>query len=115
MKQTCFVERVRQAYELSHSIFNRTILNIHFDQQKVGLWNLWGRWGRGGASAPVAPPLPTSLAFVNYFFHFRGVHSRSCSMGNHGKMAGYWKIFIGIQGQLFFPEFIYLIVSLWKD
>ena len=24
--------------------------------------------GRRGASAPVAPPLPTSLAFVNYFF-----------------------------------------------
>ena len=83
--------------------------------KKVGLWNLWGRWGRGGASAPVAPPLNTSLAFVNYFFHFRGVHSRSCIMGNHGKMAGYWKIFIGIQGQLFLPEFIYLIVSLWKD
>ena len=36
-------------------------------------------------------------------------------MGNHGKMAGYWKIFIGIQSQLFLPEFIYLIVSLWKE
>ena len=86
--------------------------------KKVGLWNRWGRWGRrggGGASAPVAPPLPMSLAFLNYFFHFRGVHSRSCIMGNHGKMAGYWKIFIGIQSQLFLPEFIYLIVSLWKE
>ena len=115
MKKTCFVERVSQAYELSHSIFNRTILNIHFDQQKSGSLEPVGEVGKGGASAPVAPPLPTSLAFVNYFFHFRGVHSHSCIMGNHGKMAGYWKIFIGIQGQLFLPEFIYLIVSLWKD
>ena len=108
MKKTCFVERVSQAYELSH----RTILNIHFDRQKSGSLEPVGEvGGGGGASAPVEPPLPTSLAFVNYFFHFRGVHSRSCIMGNHGKMAGYWKIFIGIQSQLFLPEFIYLIVS----
>ena len=116
MKHTCFLERVSQAYELSHSIFNRTILNIHFDQQKSGSLEPVGEVGKGGdARAPVTPPLPTSLAFLNYFFHFRGVHSRSCIMGNHGKMAGYWKIFIGIQSQLFLPEFIYLIVSLWKE
>ena len=60
-----------QAYELSHSIFNRTILNIHFDQQKSGSLGPVGEVGKkggGGASAAVAPPLPKSLAFVNYFF-----------------------------------------------
>ena len=117
MKQTCFVERVSQAYKLSHSIFNRTILYIHFDQQKSGSLKRVGEVGKkgGGTSAPVAATLPTSLAFVNCFFYFRGVHSHSCIMGNHGQMAGYWKIFIGIQSQLFLPEFIYLIVSLWKE
>ena len=72
MKQTRFVERVRQAYELSRSIFNRTILYIHFDQLKKWVSGTCGEVGKGrgggGASAPVAPPLPTRLAFVNYFF-----------------------------------------------
>ena len=91
MKQTCFVERVSQAFELSHSIFNRTILYIHFDQLKKWVSGTCGGGGEGegGASAPVAPPLLTSLALVNYFFYFRGVHSHSCIMGNHGKMVGY--------------------------
>ena len=80
--------------------------------KKVELWNLWGRWGCGRTDRT---PSPYEPGFCRLLFFFRGVHSRSCIMGNHGKMAGYWKIFIGIQSQLFLPEFIYLIVFLWKE
>ena len=36
-------------------------------------------------------------------------------MGNQGKMAGNSKICIGIQSQLILPEFIYLMLFLWKE
>ena len=41
----------------------------------------------------------------------RGVHAHSCIMGNQGKMAGNSKICVGIQSQLIFLEFIYLMLS----
>ena len=41
----------------------------------------------------------------------RGVHAHSYVMRNQGKMAGNSKICIGIQSQLFLPEFIYLRLS----
>ena len=58
-----------QAYEFSHSNFNRTTRYIHFDEQK-SVYGPLEHVGRGGgvASAPVAPPLPMGLAFVNAFF-----------------------------------------------
>ena len=46
---------------------------------------------------------------------YRGVHAHSCIIGNQGKMAENLKICIGTQSQLFLPEFIYLILSLWKE
>ena len=75
-----------------------------------------GEVGKGrGCERTRRTPSPYEPSFCELFFYFRGVHSHSCIMGNHGKMAGYWKIFIGIQSQLFLPEVIYLIVSLWKE
>ena len=44
-----------------------------------------------------------------------GVHAHSCIMGNLGKMVGNSKICIEIQSQLILPEFIYLMLSLWKE
>ena len=41
----------------------------------------------------------------------RGVNAHSCIMGNQGKMEGNSKICIGIQNQLIFPEFMYLMLS----
>ena len=70
MKQTCFVERVRQAYELSHSIFNRTILNIHFDQQKSGSLEPVGEVGKGGGGCERTrrTPSPCEPGFCKLFF-----------------------------------------------
>ena len=85
------MERVSQAYELSHSIFNRKILYIHFDQQKSG--PLKPVRGKGGASAPVASPLPMGLAFVNDFFTIEEFMLVVAPvMGNQGKMAENSKI-----------------------
>ena len=42
---------------------------------------------------------------------YTGVHAHSCIIGNQGNMAGNSKICIGIQSQLIFPEFIYLMLS----
>ena len=68
MKQTCFVERVRQAYELSHSIFNGTILNIHFDQQKSGSLEPVGEVGKGGCERTRRSPSPYEPGFCKLFF-----------------------------------------------
>ena len=46
---------------------------------------------------------------------YRGVHAHSCIMGNQGKMAGNSKIFFEIQSQLLLPEFIYLMLFMWKE
>ena len=48
------------------------LLVVIREKVKLKKWVSGTCWGggerEGGASAPVAPPLPTSLAFVNYFF-----------------------------------------------
>ena len=52
------------------------------------------------------------------FLHFvidQGVHAHSCIMGNQSKMAGNAKICILIQSQLILPEFILMMLSLWKE
>ena len=89
MKQTCFVERVSQAFELSHSIFNRTILYIHFDQLKKWVSCGGGGEGEGGCERTRRTPSPYKPGFCKLFFYFRGIHSHSCIMGNNGKMVGY--------------------------
>ena len=42
---------------------------------------------------------------------YRGFHAHSCIRGNQGNMAGNSMICVGIQSQLIFPEFIYLMLS----
>ena len=46
---------------------------------------------------------------------FGGNHAHSCIMGNQGKMAGNSKICFEIQSQLLLPEFIYLMLFMWKE
>ena len=79
MKQTCFVERMRQAYELSHSIFNRTILYIQFDQLKKWVSGTCGGGGKGegGCERTRRTPSPYEPGFCKLLFYFRGVRSHS--------------------------------------
>ena len=57
----------------------------------------------------------SSQAGVNINGCHGGVHAHGCIMGNQGKMARNSKIFIRIQSQLILPEFISLMLCLWKE
>ena len=61
-------------------------------------------------SSQLSTTIVTDWEIIN-----RGVHAHSYVMRNHGKMAGNSKICIGIQSRLILPEFIYLMLSPWKE
>ena len=72
------MERVSQAYEFSHSNFNRTTRYIHFDEQKsvYGPLEHVGK-GRWGCERTRRTPSPYGSGFCKWSFYYIGIHADS--------------------------------------